>query len=310
MIPAKERQPEEWQRERFAALDPLLPPPAPLPPGEPIEAAGAIGTLAHLGFAQGSWQRLWAPSHLLILSAVLGKDPAAGMTALLGISRERIALAGVEPDSACTVTWPSRDMVVARVLLDHGFVPQLALAVRNAATGEPHTVPGVTIRESTTGDLAEIVDLRFEELVYASLVGHGVLRPDAHALLTEEVRRGLQFGGRVWIAEEDGVTTGIATGGKRSSVPGDALDGRVLPGEWGYIGTLAVAAAARGRGIGRALTAVAHDELFSPAMRGTFVSYNPANPLSPVFWHRQGYRPLWTTWAVSPATALRRRRST
>jgi GNAT superfamily N-acetyltransferase len=297
--------PEERQRERFAALDPLLPPPPPLPPGEPIEAAGSIGTLARLRFAPGSWQRLWGPSHLLILSAVLGQDPAAGMSALLDVWRERIALADVEPDSACTVTWPSRDVAVTRALLDHGFVPQIVLAVRTAAPGEPHTVPGVTIRESTAGDLEEIVGLRFEELVYASRVGHGVLRPDAGKLLTEEVRRGLQFGGRVWIAEEDGVTTGIATGGKRSPLPGDALDGRVLPGEWGYIGTLAVTAAARGRGIGRALTAVAHDELFSPSMRGTFISYNPANPLSPVFWHRQGYRPLWTTWAVGPATALR-----
>ncbi len=297
----------ERQRARFAALDPLLPPTSSLMRGEPIEAAGAVGTIAHIRFAAGTWQRLWGPAHLVILSAILGPDAAAGMSALLGILRERIALADVEPDSACTVTWPSRDVEVARALLDHGFAPQLVLAVRAPAPGEPHAVPGVTIRGSAGGDLEEIVELRFEELRYASFVGHGVVRPDAKALLTDEVRRGLQFGGRVWIAEEGGVTVGIVSGGKRSPVPGDALDGRVRSGEWGYIGTLAVTNAARGRGIGRALTAVAHDELFSPPMRGTFVSYNPANPLSPVFWHRQGYRPLWTTWAVSPATALRQR---
>ena len=36
-------------------------------------------------------------------------------------------------------------------------------------------------------------------------------------------------------------------------------------------------------------------------VRGTFLFYHPANPLSPVFWHRQGYRPLWTMWIRRPA---------
>lgn len=300
MTPAAERQ-----RARFAALDPMLPPPPPLPAGEPVEAAGAFGTIAHVRFPAGSWQRLWSPAHLQILSAILPLDAAGGMSALLSAWRERIALGDDEPDSSCTVTWPSRDVAVSRALLDHGLAPQLALAVRAPAAGGEYSVPGVTIRASTYGDLEEIVGLRLEELHYTSLVGHGVVRPGAGALLAEEVRRGLQFGGRVWIAEEEGVTVGMVTTGKRSPIPGDALAGRLPPGEWGYVGTLAVTAAARGRGIGRALTAVAHDELFSPSLRGTFVSYNPANPLSPVFWHRQGYRPLWTTWAACPAAALR-----
>ncbi|MFD6071033.1 GNAT family N-acetyltransferase [Amycolatopsis lurida] len=300
MTPAAERQ-----RARFAALDPSLPAPPPLPAGEPVEAGGAFGTIAHVRFAAGSWQRLWSPAHLQILSAVLPLDAGAGMSALLSAWRERIALADAEPDSSCTLTWPSRDVAVSRALLDHGLAPQLALAVRAPAAGEAYSVPGVTIRASGHGDLEEIVGLRFEELRYTSLVGHGVVRPGAEALLAEEVRRGLQFGGRVWIAEEEGVTVGMVSGGRRSPIPGDALAGRLPAGEWGYVGTLAVTAAARGRGIGRALIAVAHDELFSPSLRGTFVSYNPANPLSPVFWHRQGYRPLWTTWAVCPASALR-----
>ncbi|MFK0246210.1 GNAT family N-acetyltransferase [Amycolatopsis azurea] len=295
----------EWQKARFAALDPLLPPPPPLPRGELVEAGGATGTIAHVRFAAGSWQRLWSPAHLQILSAVLPRDACAGMSALLSAWRERVAPADAEPDSSCSVTWPSRDVEVARTLLDHGLAPQLALAVRAPAKGEAYSVPGVTVRKSSGGDLEEIVALRFEELRYTSFVGHGVVRPGAEALLAEEVRRGLQFGGRIWLAEEEGVTVGMVTSGKRSPIPGDALAGRLPPGEWGYLGTLAVTAAARGRGIGRALTAAAHDELFSPSLRGTFVSYNPANPLSPVFWHRQGYRPLWTTWAASPAAALR-----
>jgi hypothetical protein len=42
-----------------------------------------------------------------------------------------------------------------------------------------------------------------------------------------------------------------------------------------------------------------------PGTRGTYLYYNPPNPISSVFWPRQGYRPLWTLWEVRPATALR-----
>jgi hypothetical protein len=51
--------------------------------------------------------------------------------------------------------------------------------------------------------------------------------------------------------------------------------------------------------------AVAHGELARLGAAGTFLYYNPPNPLASVFWPRQGYRPLWTIWEVRPAGALR-----
>lgn len=33
--------------------------------------------------------------------------------------------------------------------------------------------------------------------------------------------------------------------------------------------------------------------------------YEQLNPLSMPFWSRHGYRPLWTTWQASPASAMR-----
>jgi hypothetical protein len=48
-----------------------------------------------------------------------------------------------------------------------------------------------------------------------------------------------------------------------------------------------------------------HQELRTGGATGTYLYYNPTNPLASVFWHRQGYRPLWTTWEVRPAAALR-----
>jgi len=65
--------------------------------------------------------------------------------------------------------------------------------------------------------------------------------------------------------------------------------------------SLYVAKQARGQGVGRALMSVAHRELNVPGVLGTFLFYNPINPLSSVFWHRQGYRPLWTMWIRRPA---------
>ena len=61
----------------------------------------------------------------------------------------------------------------------------------------------------------------------------------------------------------------------------------------------------RGSGFGRALMAHVHRELHRGGATRTYLYYNPTNPLSSVFWHRQGYRPLWTMWEVRPAAALR-----
>jgi hypothetical protein len=62
---------------------------------------------------------------------------------------------------------------------------------------------------------------------------------------------------------------------------------------------------ARGSGLGQQLMAVAHHDLARQRTIGRSLYYNPANPLSSVFWPRQSYRPLWTIWEIRPANALR-----
>ena len=37
----------------------------------------------------------------------------------------------------------------------------------------------------------------------------------------------------------------------------------------------------------------------------TLLHYSQVNPLSVPFWHRMGYRPLWSTWEARPAATLR-----
>jgi GNAT superfamily N-acetyltransferase len=297
---------EAQQNARFAALDPLLPPIAPPPSAnEPLLAAAggrkAGGLLTRVVHAPGSWPALWGPAEIWDLTAVPGDSGAAGLAALLDAWRERMRGTRPNPDSGCTLTWPSRDAEASAVLLAHGFAPMTCLAVR--APGPPAD-PGparVAVRRAADGDVEALTELRLAEWRYTSLVGTAVPRPGARALLRAEVARSLRFSGLVWLAEDDGVPAGLAACALASPAPGDSLHGRLRPGRWGYVDTLSVAPAARGGGVGRALMAVAHRELLRHEVRGTFLFYHPANPLSPVFWHRQGYRPLWTMWIRRPA---------
>jgi hypothetical protein len=57
--------------------------------------------------------------------------------------------------------------------------------------------------------------------------------------------------------------------------------------------------------VGQALMSLVHNEFHREGAVGTYLYYNPPNPLSSVFWHRQGYRPLWTLLEIRPASALR-----
>ena len=312
---------EAQQNARFAALDPLLPPIAAPPAAtEPLVVTTgrgrAGGLLAHAVHAPGSWPALWGPLELWDLTAVPGDSGTAGLAALLDAWRDRMRGTRTGPDSGCTLAWPSRDAEASAVLLAHGFAPMTCLAVRGP---EPVTEDGLftgagpiagsgrvergrlTVRRADEGDVEALTELRLAEWQYTSLVGTAVARPGARELLRAEVTRSLRFSGLVWLAEEEGVPVGLAACALTVPAPGDSLHGRLPPGLWGYVDTLSVTPAARGGGVGRALMAVAHRALLGHRLRGTFLFYHPPNPLSPVFWHRQGYRPLWTMWIRRPA---------
>jgi GNAT superfamily N-acetyltransferase len=72
-----------------------------------------------------------------------------------------------------------------------------------------------------------------------------------------------------------------------------------------YVSCMVVRAAHRGGGIGAALVRHAHAVLDRVGVEATLLHYSGLNPLSPPFWHRCGYRPLWTTWELRPASHLR-----
>jgi GNAT superfamily N-acetyltransferase len=297
------------QSTRFERLDPQLPAAAAPPDGDVLTAALPDGervaaVLTKSVFAPGSAPSLWSPLEVWELHPLLGGADGTGLELLLREWRRVLDRVGAGADSGCLLTWPSRDAEAANPLLAHGFVPLTSIAVRRARAGTPAR-RAVSVRLATAGDLDTALELEMAELTYSAAFGAAVVRPDARTVKRATLSRHLEQGDPLWLAERDGVAVGLAhcrlidvTAGSLSAI-------RLRPGRWGYVNCVSVLPAARGTGVGRELMAVAHEELHRDGATGTFLYYNPPNPLASVFWARQGYRPLWTSWELRPATALR-----
>jgi GNAT superfamily N-acetyltransferase len=304
------------QRQRFADLDRDLPEaPAP-PPGDVVvvdsTAGRAAGVVTRHTWPTGSGPLLWSASEVTELYPVLGRSGPAAADALLTAWRSRLGPRLLrEPDSAAVVTWPSRDVAATRVMLDRGLVPLAVLAVRPIAPVAPVTAdPGLRVRRAGPSDLEDCLRLALEELTYSSQVGGSVVRPDAEAVKRTTLRDRLARGEPTWLAERAGVAVGLLECGHAEAAPGTWLAGLLPAGRWGYVNCASVSASERGSGVGRALLAEALPVLQEGPpgrgdVRGTYLYYNPPNPVSSVFWPRQGYRPLWTLWETRPASGLR-----
>ncbi len=301
------------QTTRFERVDPLLPPAAPPPEGHVLTAAlskgdRVAGVLTYSNFTLGTATTLWSALEVFELHPLLGAAGGAGMDALLREWRHLLDRRHVDADSACLLTWPSRDAEAARALIAHGFAPLTCLAVRSVLAGDPGgraPQAGVTVRLATAADLDVVLALELAELAYSALVGAAVVRPDAEAVKRAALTRHIDQGDPIWLAERDGVVVGVAHCRLMDVTPEGLTGVRLRPGRWGYVNCVSVRDAVQGNGIGRELMSVAHHELHRRGATGTFLYYNPPNPLASVFWARQGYRPLWTSWELRPASALR-----
>ncbi|TCP47799.1 acetyltransferase (GNAT) family protein [Tamaricihabitans halophyticus] len=296
----------EAQAHRFASLDALLPG-APAPPeGDVLTAAlddgrRVAGLLLHSTHDEHQLSSLWSARRVWELHPLTGDTGRRGMDALLRAWRGRLdRTPETQGDTACVITWPSRDIAAARALLDHGMVPLSVLAIRTEPAPEPDPSP-VTVRLAEPDDLAAVVDLTMIELHYSALVGPSTVRANAAELKRDHYRHRLEREEPVWLAERDGVPVGIADC-TVSTIDFEAI----LPrGRWGHVNTVSTHPDVRGGGVGRRLMAQAHIDLQRRGVRGSYLYYNLANPLSSVFWPQQHYRPLWTIWEARPASALR-----
>ncbi len=323
--------------ERNARLDPLLPTgyglPEPGPDGVRLVVPGGVGTALHLRpDLESLFDAFQTADQYRLGARVGGADPVAALDALLLQWRDSVLARATpgDPDSSAWLTWPSRDTAMARLFLARGLSPTVALAARPAhrpgpvphaadqsrdpaysatqgaepSDAAPRAADRVRIRPLEPADVDAAVALSLEEIRWDEQFGGVIPR----ASTEREIRAGTvaaveRADGWSWLAEVDGVPAGLLDLQPPERAGWVAVTTRAAP--VAYLANMVVAAAFRGGGVGARLVAHAHQRLDEAGIAVTLLHHSTINPLSGPFWHRCGYRPLWTTWEVRPASALR-----
>jgi GNAT superfamily N-acetyltransferase len=311
-------------RQRWQALDPLLPDPSfPVaasgerftagPPGAPTAVAGCghwIGEAGTLELCWGTAQRFG------LTARVAGPDVAGALDELLSAWHDHLsAQDGLDlddPDTSVNLSWPSRDVAGVRALVRHRLQPMAVVAVRAGQTAPGHSglaeradlPPGVRIRRAAPADLEAVVALEHEVVRYDAHFGQVIDRPWTADALRHEAAPALAAADPwVWLAERDDRPVGVL----HAQPPAAAgwIAGLTARGPVAYNLLTGVSPAERGGGIGAALTARFHAEAAAAGVAVTLLHHTVTNPRSVPFWSQQGYRPLWTIWEISPAATLR-----
>lgn len=296
------------QAAAFAAVDAELPAFQGLPSGQRVAVDQRIvGSVYEDVLPDHDVRRLWAPRRVWEFTPLLGSGGPDGMARALEAFQSWLAdrvPAGQQPDTGVRIAWPSRDVEAGRVLLRYGFTPMTMLAIRHGgAVAGAIESNGVVVRRATLEDMEELVAIHLEEIRFSSSIMDSTVPDNAAQLLTAALRPAVFFVGRVYLAELGGRPVGsIDCGVVHPPRDGTSVADKLVPGRWGYVGSMSVLPEARGNGIGRAIVDRAHADFAGDGIHRTFLHYEPANPLSSVFWPRHGYRPLWTRWVIQPAT--------
>jgi GNAT superfamily N-acetyltransferase len=306
---------------RWQGLDPLLPGPSDLPEGcmAPLLSMGqngrpcGLGVCRHQHVPADTLARTWGAATKFVLSVRLREaDAKPALDDLLTQWREHLRdqPEAREDDTAAIVNWPARDVTGVLALLRHGLQPMAVIAVRPAGRPAPdpaagHPAPsGLVIRPAGPDDLDRVTELEVGVVRYDAYFGGSIPRPATEDLVRAETRAALaKRPGWTWLAEQDGQPVALAV-----VEPPDAatwISNMARPGATAYLQTMFVTPGERSGGIGAALVRHVHDELDARGIDLTLLHYAQVNPLSAPFWHRMGYRPLWSTWEARPASALR-----
>jgi predicted N-acetyltransferase YhbS len=298
---------------RLRGLDPLIPDAAPLhpsPEGATLAAADGAGVVVRNRPDPQTLDATWTTALEERITLRVGeRDPAATMAELLAAWVARRDPVD-EADSAAIVSWPSRDAAMTRVFLRHGLVPKSVVAVRpgrrpgTLAAAVPDPGAGLSIRAAGPGDLDAAEALQVELIRWDEQFGAMAERPSTVDALRTDLAGSLAKDPTwTWIAEAGDRAVGLL----RVSPPEEAawIAPVVARAPVAYLSCLVVTATWRGSGVGAALVARAHAALDAAGVAVTLLHYAALSPLSPPFWHRAGYRPLWTAWHAKPAARLR-----
>jgi len=311
--------------KRWRHLDPLLPEPCDLPEGctPPLLARGdnsrpsGLGVCRHQYVAADTLAQTWGAATKFVLSMRLrGPDIQAAADDLLTQWRDHLATQpeARSDDTAAIVNWPSRDVTGVSALLRHGLQPITVIAVRPAGRPGPaensrcpssaNTPPGLVIRPAVPDDLDAVTELEMGVVRYDASFGGSIPRPATEALVRAETQAALaKRPGWTWLAEQDGQPVALTV--VEPPPAATWIAGMTRTGATAYLQTMFVRPDERSGGIGAALVRHVHGELDARGIDLTLLHYSQVNPLSVPFWHRMGYRPLWTTWETRPAATLR-----
>jgi GNAT superfamily N-acetyltransferase len=281
-------------------------------PGEGtlIEVDGAVGVHKVLDSDPESIGATWSELHRHVLGQVRisGTDAAGSMRRLLAAWRERLADLPVPEhgESTAVLSWPSRDAEVVKVLRDSGFTPTAVLAARTTSAVSVPAPQGVTVRPIRPEDAAAVVELHEALMRWDDNFGGAHWRPTTPARMRDFVAELIASPRpRSWVAEADGEILGICDVEWPETAAWATASVAADPGTAAYLGAMCVAPGRRGGGIGAALVSHVHREFEAAGIRTVVLHYAPLNPLSGPFWHRNGYRPVITTWKAQPHTVLR-----
>ena len=311
---------------RWQELDPLLPEPSDLPEGcmAPLLSIGDSGRPSGLGVCRhqhvpaDTLAQTWGAAAKFVLTMrVREADTKPAVDDLLTQWREHLAHQpeARKDDTAAIINWPARDVTAVLALLRHGLQPMTVIAVRQAGRPLPaaspkspetpaNKQPGLVIRPAEPADLDRVTELEMGVVRYGAHFGASVPRPATEALVRAETQAALaKRPGWTWLAEHNGQPVALAV-----VEPPEAatwIAGMTRPGATAYLQTVFVHPAQRSGGTGAALVRHVHGELDTRGIDLTLLHYAQVNPLSAPFWHRMGFRPLWSTWETRPAFALR-----
>jgi hypothetical protein len=291
--------------DRWRDLDPLLPAPTLPADGPRLAVPGAVAAPRQLSPEPGSPLPMWFAAHRFSLRPqVSGPDVAGRLDRLLTEWRTQVRADphAADEDSTAYVFVPSRDAETFLPLLRHGLVPYVVVAARAVARPVPDAA-GATVRRARVGDLDALSELTLSQARSERNFGAAVDRPDTAERLRAELAEQLDAPDPwIWVADVGGRLAG-ALSADRPEATGwltPFTDLRPI----GYLRMARVEPVVRGGGVGAALTAAAHRAFDEAGVACTLLHYSLLNPWSGPFWHRMGYRPLWTGWKASPAAAL------
>jgi len=321
--------------KRWRSIDPLLPDPGDLPescgallvsPGHNGRPAG-LALCRHQHVPADSLAQTWDAATKFTLTIRLPEaDTKAAADDLLTQWRDHLAElpeAATEParepatepareparedDTAAVVTWPSRDVSGGLLaLMRHGLQPISVIAVRQAGRPVPDhgQTSDLVIRQATLADRDNVAKLELGVIHYDAHFGAAIPRPATPALVHNNTSQALeQRPDWTWLATYRGRPVGLAV----VEPPAEAawIAGMTRPGRTVYLSSMFIAPGERGSGTGAKLITHVHHALDERGIDLTLLHYATLNPLSGPFWHRMGYRPLWSTWEAHPASTLR-----